>query len=282
MRPRLNEFLLSTFDSPLILYLIPSGITIYFIVLSVTLWLFVRRCDKSGLNTLQAAIAALLAVIGGLAGARIYYLLHHYDYILLHIELIYKCGAGIASWGAYIGGLLILVLYLRIRKQDVLKYLDVLASVLGLGPFLIRWACFLNGCCYGTPTDLPWGVRFPLNSFAYRSHLEAGLISSGDVYSLPVHPVQIYLSLLGLFNFVIASLFWKKFGKYSGATFLFYWFIYGISRFLFEFLRGDVPRYTAFELTLSHIVILIIICAVLVGSWLLFWNYSKETSRTSI
>lgn len=282
MRPRLNEYLLSTFDSQLILYLIPSGITIYFIALGITSWLFVKRCGKSGLSAFQAAVAALLAVIGSLAGARIYYLVHHYDYFLQHGELIYKCGAGMASWGAYIGGLLILVLYLRVRNQNVLKYLDVLASVLGLGPFLIRWACFLNGCCYGTLTGLPSGIRYPVNSFAYRSHLEAGLISTGDVYSLPVHPVQIYLSLLGLFIFVMVSLFWKRFAKYSGATFLFYWFIYGIGRFFFEFLRGDVPRYTSFELTLSHIVILILVCAVLVGSWILFWNYSKETSRKSI
>jgi len=282
MRPRINEFISSVLDSSTIFYLIPSGITIYFVAVSVATWLYLRRCNKSGLNSSQAAIAAMLAIIGGLAGARIYYLLHHYDYALRHREVIFRFGAGIASWGAYIGGLSLFVLYLRNRKQDVLRYLDILASVLGLGPFLLRWACFLNGCCYGTPTDLPWAVRYPVNSFAWRSHLEAGLVSSGDVYSLPVHPVQLYLSLLGLFCLVITSLFWKRFAGYRGATFLFYWFIYGISRFLFEFLRGDVPKYTPLEFTLSQMVIVVVVCAVCVGSWLLFRYQSGETSKTSI
>jgi phosphatidylglycerol:prolipoprotein diacylglycerol transferase len=282
MRPRIYEFISSAFDSSAILYLIPSGITIYFVAVSVTTWLFLRRCNKSGLNSSQGAIAAMLAIIGGLVGARIYYLLHHYDYAFQHREVIFRFGGGIASWGAYIGGLSLFVLYLRNRKQDVLRYLDILASVLGLGPFLVRWACFLNGCCYGTPTDLPWAVRYPVSSLAWRSHLEAGLISSGDVYSLPVHPVQLYLSLLGLFNLVMASLFWKRYAGYRGATFLFYWFIYGTIRFFFEFLRGDVPRYTPLDLTLSQIVIVVVVCAVCVGFWRLFRYQLSETSKTSV
>ena len=157
-----------------------------------------------------------------------------------------------------------------------------MSPFVALGKAIGRIGCLLNGCCYGTPTRSPWAVSYPSNSFAYRAHLEAGLVSSGDVRSLPVHPVQIYLALLALFDFVIASLFWKRFARYSGATFMFFWFIYGIGRFLLEFLRGDVPKYTAFELTLSQIVILIIICAVLAGSWVLFRNHSRETSKTSI
>jgi phosphatidylglycerol---prolipoprotein diacylglyceryl transferase len=131
---------------------------------------------------------------------------------------------------------------------------------------------------------LPWAVRYPVNSFAWRSHLGAGLIASGDTLSLPVHPVQIYLSLLGLFNFVLATVFWRKFAGYRGATFLFYWFVYGVVRFLFEFLRGDVPRYTPFQFTLSQLVILIVLCAVMVGARYLFRNQSRKTglSKTSV
>lgn len=268
MRPSLHEFLLSVFDSPWILYMVPSGITIYFIGLCVTAWLFIRRCDRSGLDTRHARAAAVLAVMGGLVGARIYYLLHHYEYVLEHEEILFRCGAGIASWGGYMGGFVVFVLYLRSRKQGVLEYLDVLASALGLGPFLIRWACFLNGCCYGTPTGLSWAVRYPSSSFAYRAHLEAGLIAPGGTHSLAVHPVQVYLSLLGLLGLVLTTLFWKAFARYRGFTFLFYWLLYGVSRFLLEFLRGDAPRYTSLGLTLSQLVISGLVCALLVGSWI--------------
>lgn len=282
MRPRINEFLLSTFDSSLILYLIPSSITLYFIAVSVALWLFLVRCDRSSLNDRNVVVGALLAIIAGLLGARTYYLLHHYQYVRQHTESMFRCTAGLASWGAYVGGLLVFVSYLRIKREDLLKRMDVLASVLGLGPFFIRGSCFLNGCCYGTPTDLPWAVRYPLNSFAYRSHLQAGLVFPGEVYSLPVHPVQLYLSFFGLFNLVAASFFWGRFKKYPGTTFLFYWLVYGIGRFLLEFIRGDVPRYSGLRLSLSQIVILMVLCAVSAGSWMLFRNLTKAWAKTSI
>jgi phosphatidylglycerol:prolipoprotein diacylglycerol transferase len=231
----------------------------------VTAWLFVRRCNRSGLETRHAAIAAILAVAGGMLGARIYYLLHHYRYVLENPRVIVGFGAGIASFGAYIGGTLALVVYLRAVKQDLLRYLDVLGSVLGLGPFVVRWACFLNGCCYGTPSDLSWAVRYPAHTFAWRAHARNGLIGPGDELSLPVHPVQIYLSLLGLACFVIASRFWKRYAAYRGATFVLFWLVYGAGRFFLEFLRGDVPRYTAVGLTLSQIVIVAVLCAVVAG-----------------
>ena len=267
MRPTINEFISSVFDSPTALYLIPSSITIYFVAITVTTWLFSRRCKKAGLSPSHAVIAAILAIAGGLLGARAYYLLQHLDHSLKHAEVIFRFGPGIVSWGAYIGGLLAFVLYLRSRKQDVLRYLDILASVLGLGPFFIRWACLLNGCCYGTPTAMPWAVRYPVNSFAWHSQLEAGLVSSGDPGSLPVHPVQIYLSLSGLLTFVIASLFWRRHAGYRGATFLLYWLIYGISRFLLEFLRGDAPKYGLLRLTPSQMLIAAVVCAACVGCW---------------
>jgi phosphatidylglycerol:prolipoprotein diacylglycerol transferase len=282
MRPTLNELLLDKFNSPLLLYLIPSGIAIYVVAVGLTGWLLVKRSKSSGLSGARAAGAALWAVAAGLAGARIYYLLHHYDYVAQHVDVIYQCGRGLASWGAYIVGLSAFVLYLRVRREDTIEYLDVLASVLGLGPFVIRWACFLNGCCYGTPTDLPWGVSYPANSFAFRSQLQAGLVTVGDPRSLPVHPVQIYLSVLGLSLFVLATLFWKRFSNLRGATFLFYWFIYGASRFFLEFLRGDVPRYTVAELTLSQIVIVFVLAGIVAGFLRLYRFGDKAASRTSV
>lgn len=282
MRPRLNEFLLNVFDSPKILYLVPSGITLYFIALCVAAWLYLRRCRSTGLDTRQAAIAGGLGIAGGLLGARIYYLLHHYDYVARNPDVILSFGAGIASWGAYIGGLSVFIFYLRARKLDTLRHLDVVASVLGLGAFFIRQSCFLNGCCYGTPSGLPWAVRYPAQgSLAFRSQLEAGLVSAGDLYSLPVHPVQLYLAALGLFDFVVVSLFWRRYRGYPGVTFVFYWLVYGTIRFLLEFVRGDVPRYTPAELTLSQIVIVLVLCAVLVASRVLLREHTRTWTRTS-
>jgi phosphatidylglycerol:prolipoprotein diacylglycerol transferase len=227
---------------------------------------------------IQGGTAALLAVIGGLVGARVYYLLHHYDYVRENTELMFKCGAGIASWGAYIGGLLVFVTYLFFKKMNVMKYLDTLTSVLGLGPFFIRWACFLNGCCYGTLTNLPWGVQYPQTSFAYRSQVATGLISTADKLSLSVHPVQLYLSFFGLILFVVTSVFWRKYHNHRGTAFLFYWILYGVFRFFFEFMRGDVPRYTNIQLTLSQLVILMMVAFAGIGGWILIKTRNKKTA----
>ena len=281
MRPRINEFLINVFDSSSVLYLVPSSITIYFLAIGICAWLFLWRCGRTGLDTRRAAVAALLAVTGGLAGARIYYLLHHFDYVTGHPEVIFRFGAGIASWGAYFGGLLLFIFYLRAAKKDLPRYLDALASVLGLGPFIVRWACFMNGCCFGTPADLPWAVRYPADSFAFRSHVEAGLVDTGGSYSLPVHPVQVYLSLFGLLLFVLASRFWRKYRERRGATFVFYWFVYSAGRFVFEFMRGDVPRYTPLRLTLSQIVITIVVCALAAGVWAVSRSRAGNPARTS-
>jgi phosphatidylglycerol:prolipoprotein diacylglycerol transferase len=283
MRPRLNEFLLNAFDSPALLYLIPSGITIYFVAIGLAFWLYVGRCRTTGLDAQRAAVAVTLAIAGGLLGARVYYLLHHFDHVSRNPDLIFRFGAGIASWGAYIGGLLVFVPYLLLRKMETLRHLDVLASVLGLGVFFVRLACFLNGCCYGTPTGAPWAVQYPAQgSLAFRSHLEAGLVSAGDFCSLPVHPVQIYLSALGLFAFVLTSLFWKRYRNCPGATFLLYWLVYGTGRFVLEFMRGDVPRYTRADLTLSQIVIVISLVALVVAARLLSRGRRWTPVKTSV
>ena len=68
----------------------------------------------------------------------------------------------------------------------------MLAPTVGLGIGLGRIGCFLNGCCFGTPTDLPWGVTFPEGSIPdYIFHNQA------------IHPAQLYSSLYGFALFFL-------------------------------------------------------------------------------
>jgi phosphatidylglycerol:prolipoprotein diacylglycerol transferase len=235
------------------------------LALTVVMWIFVRRSENTGLSVYHALGAVILGMVGGLLGARIFYLLQHFQYTISNPEVLFDLAGGTTSWGAYLGGLCGFLFYLKTKKLQVLRYADILGASLGLGPFFGRWACFLNGCCYGANSVLPWAVQYPENSYAYIAHLHAGLIGPDAVLSLPVHPVQIYSSVAAFIIFMMTSLFWAHFKDRVGATFAFYWFVYGTFRFTIEFLRGESARFGILNLTMSQYI-----CILLVVSGILF------------
>jgi len=234
------------------------------LALTVVMWIFVRRSENTGLSAYHALGAAILGMVGGLLGARILYLLQHFQYTISNPKVLFDLAGGTISWGAYLGGLCGFLFYLRMKNLQVFRYADILGASLGLGPFFGRLACFLNGCCYGTQSTLPFAVQYPENSYAYTAHLRAGLIGPDAVLSLPVHPVQIYASVAAFIIFMITSLFWAHFKDRVGATFVFYWFVYGTFRFLIEFLRGESARFGILNLTMSqYICILLVVSSML-------------------
>lgn len=105
--------------------------------------------------------------------------------------VIFYC-EGTASWRAYLGGVGFFAFYLYIKNIPILPYLDVLGSSLGLGPFIGCWGCFLNGCCFGNTTHVPWSVRYPKYSQVYQLQVNNGLIDYNSSLSEAVYLVQLY------------------------------------------------------------------------------------------
>ncbi len=83
---------------------------------------------------------------------------------------------GLVVYGSLIGGLLGFGAFLIRRRLPLLPMLDLLTPGMLLGLALGRVGCFLNGCCYGGPCDLPWAVRFPVGSPPFLQHAEEGKI----------------------------------------------------------------------------------------------------------
>ena len=130
---------------------------------------------------------------------------------------------GLSFYGGFIVALTCAVVFLKRRHLPGLKILDIFVPYLALGQAIGRIGCFLNGCCYGKPTDFVLRVYFP-GEFVAR------------------HPVQIYSSLNLLLIFIILRTFQaKKKGetKISGQIFLLYCLLYSGMRFFMEYLRGD-------------------------------------------
>ncbi|NQV02167.1 MAG: prolipoprotein diacylglyceryl transferase, partial [Bacteroidia bacterium] len=117
--------------------------------------------------------------------------------------------------------------------------LDKLAIALPAGMAITRIGCLFAGCCFGEPTNLPWGLSYDATSIPGHIQLSQGLIQPGDPFSLPIHPVQLYdiiccMSIIGLVWFTRNR--WKA----PGSKFLFMLTCYALFRFTLEFFRDPV------------------------------------------
>jgi phosphatidylglycerol:prolipoprotein diacylglycerol transferase len=116
--------------------------------------------------------AALYSLIGGVVGARLFFVLHHFDSFKSNfMEVFAIWQGGLELLGGVAVFIIVILFYIWYHKLPMRRYLDVLAIGLMLALVFGRIGCFLNGCCYGKPTELPWGVRFPYYSYAYYSQV---------------------------------------------------------------------------------------------------------------
>lgn len=242
MRPRLIEYFNQLFHTGIFSYLIPDPAVVYAIMLGLGIVVLLKRCKSTGLDTHHAAGIALWGGIAAVLGSRIFYLVQNISYTWSHPEILTELNGATVSFGVYLGGIAGIVSYGAFHRISLWKYLDVIASVLGIGPMIGRFACFLNGCDYGTLSNLPWSVQYPVGSYTYYDHLNKGLISSADILSLSVHPVQLYCVLKGVILFIVFSALWKKDLFKPGVLFFLFWMSYAVLRFMIEFFRGDENR----------------------------------------
>jgi len=144
--------------------------------------------------------AALYALIAGLVGARIFYVVHYWDRFggnLLDIFAIWK--GGLELLGGVVFAIIVIIIYLRRHNLPVRKYLDILAIGLLLALTFGRIGCFLRGCCFGKPTNVPWAVRFPYGSDAFRSQVSPNPARNRKTAQLKLPPdFLVYFNKNGL------------------------------------------------------------------------------------
>jgi prolipoprotein diacylglyceryltransferase len=167
---------------------------IYLFLLSIALilgmWLTESRC----INRNLARKLYILGVIGGIFGARVFFSwMHGWD------------SAGLSSYGFALGAILSFssVYYWIHGEWADTDFLDAVAPAIALGIAILRFGCFLNGCCFGSICQMPWCITYESGSSAYAFQAQAGLISHTNPVSLPVHPVQLYESGVCLIGFIL-------------------------------------------------------------------------------
>lgn len=107
--------------------------------------------------------------------------------------------------------------------------------------------CFFYGCCFGNPSSVPWAVQYPVMSLAHYHQFESGLITHSDLYSLPVHPVQLY-GLLGGILVIFLVMKFRKYWKANGSLLLSSAIFFALMRFVLEFFRDPLSNKTGGEM----------------------------------
>jgi phosphatidylglycerol:prolipoprotein diacylglycerol transferase len=256
---------------PLVFNIGPIEITGYGLMMMVGFltggWAIQRELRRRGLNEEYASDIVVAAVIGGIIGAKLWYVVLTQD----PGALISR--SGLVWYGGFIGGTVAVYLNGLRKRVPTRITCDLVAPALAVGYALGRVGCFLVQDDYGTPTSLPWGMKFPEGlppSTALRLNSDYGVpIPDGvnPLEVLAVHPTQLYEVAAMLVAFWAL---WRLRTHVRAAGWLFgaYLLFAGTERFLIEFIRAKDDRFVA-GFTVAQVASIIIAAAgvLLMARW---------------
>jgi phosphatidylglycerol---prolipoprotein diacylglyceryl transferase len=184
----------------------------------------VRLGRRRGISSEHVLDLTAIILVAGIVGARLLYLALEWSYFREHPAHIWRLWEGGLSFqGGLLAALLAGALYCRRQGLSFLAMGDVIAPGTALGYAIGRVGCFLNGCCYGAPTSLPWACQF-------HDPPVTGPLTP------PSHPTQIYASLASLVIFgLLMGVFRRQ--RVTGQVLWSYLLLYAVYRFAIEFLR---------------------------------------------
>jgi phosphatidylglycerol:prolipoprotein diacylglycerol transferase len=222
---------------PILIKLGPVAVRTYGFLLALAfisaIWFTARRARKEGLGTQWLPDLSLIVLISAIVGSRFFYVIYHLEefegHILDMINPIQSTGeigiGGLSMFGGLVLAIVCGLIYIHIKKLPVWRIADIVAPSIMLGLGIARIGCFLNGCCFGQPSQSSLAVIFPPDS-------PAGYMFPDT----PIFPVQLVASFYGFFIFVILLLL-ERFKRFNGFTFWLMLPLYSAARFLIDFFR---------------------------------------------
>ena len=212
---------------------IGHGIYWYGIILACAmlagLFLCMKQAKRFGLTEDNVLDLVLWAVPCCILGSRIYYVIFYLDLYrnadgsLDWGRIIAIWDGGLAIYGTVIAGVLVVLIFARVKKLRFAAMMDLAVMGLLLGQIIGRWANFINREAFGGLTDLPWRMRLWVSASQY----------------IEVHPTFLYESLWNLVGLLLLLLVITKGRRLDGETTWFYFLWYGLGRSWIEGLRTD-------------------------------------------
>lgn len=146
---------------------------------------------------------------------------------------------GLAYYGGLIGASIAAWFLLRRDRFPFWKAADMAGFAVPLGLAFGRMGCLMAGCCFGATCTLPWAISFPGGSDASFEQFKAHELASARMWSLPVHPTQLYESLACLTIAAACLILIHPRKRYDGQVFAAFLALYAVARFALEVLRRD-------------------------------------------
>jgi phosphatidylglycerol:prolipoprotein diacylglycerol transferase len=223
-----------------------------------------RRAPREGIASEQIINLAPWIIGGAILGARLLYVVSYWkqDFAGRPLIEIFNMRTGLVYYGGLVGSCLATVFYCRRHKLPLWKVGDIFAPSIALGHAFGRFGCLMTGCCYGSPTNLPWAIHFP------RDHWTHGI---------GVHPTQIYEAALNLILCGGLLLLYRR-KKFDGQIFAAYLICYAVLRSFVEIFRGDYEKHYIGGMATPGQTVSILIMIAGVTIW---WKLRAKSSSPS-
>jgi len=225
--------------------------TFVFLGVAVAYWLSIRDAARLGLDRDKFSNLFFWTVIFAFLGARVLYTIVEWRVFIIHPFSVIFSRSGFVFYGGVIGGFIAFCAIIKRYRWSFLNLADIVSLYIPLGHAFGRMGCFSYGCCYGRPTNSWIGMLFPPAS-------PAGTVG------VKVIPTQI-ISAFFLIIIFLLLLYARRRKKFEGQILVSYLFLYGMFRFIIEFLRGDPRGYLWIFSTSQWISIIVVVIAIL--SW---------------
>lgn len=245
----------------------PFGLMLVFAFLASYLQLLWGLKQRRIGNDEDASALVFAAGVGGIVGSKVYYALLNGDWRLLLDR------SGLVWYGGFILGALGVLWVMRSRRLPAWPVADVAALALALGYAVGRVGCFLVGDDYGRPTDLPWGVTFPVGvprttAGELRANFGIDLPSSiPDDQLVAVHPTQLYetFSCLAIWGFGLW--YYRRKRPADGTVALIVLALLAVERFVVEFFRAKDDRFFGLFTLAQGISVGVLLIVAAVALW---------------
>jgi phosphatidylglycerol---prolipoprotein diacylglyceryl transferase len=208
------------------------------------------RARARGLDGNRVMDLGIWIIISALIGAKLLLLVVDFDTFRQDPgELLTLMRSGGVFYGGLIAAVAVAIWYMRRHGMALWSVSDAFAPGIALGHVIGRLGCFFAGCCYGRSTDAPWAVTFT-NEYAAQN--------VGTPLNVAIHPTQLYEAGAELVILGALLLLERRGRTFPGRTFWSYMLMYGITRFVIEFYRGD-PRGMVGMLSTSQFVSVLLV-----------------------